>query len=66
MNELGCADRSRRLRGGQVSWVGESFPRWVGWPLPAEEAGYLLVGFGDGGSGGGCAEFHDGDVAIEL
>ena len=45
--------------------MGECFPRWVGWPLPAEEAGDLLIGFGDGYSGGGCAEFHDGDVAIE-
>ena len=38
------------------------------WPLPSEEAGNLLVSFGDGGgSGCGCgAEFHDRNVALEI
>ena len=33
--------------------------------LPSEEAGNLLVGFGDGSGRSGGTEFHDMDVAVE-
>ena len=64
----GCANRSRCLRGGQISLDLGWFPRYFGWPLLSEEAGDLLVSFGDGGGSGGSscgAEFHDRNIACD-